>query len=407
MRESHVSRRTLLRRGMALAAVLGGTVGPARLALANAVRGDGPFGPLGAPDAFGVRVPAGFQTRLVARTGEFVGASSYRWHDQPDGGGTFALAGGRHVYVSNSEIGGGGGGVGAIEFGRSGQIVDARSILRGTSRNCSGGVTPWGTWLSCEEAGSNGQVWECDPSGTTPDGIARPALGAFNHEAVEVVQRHRALFLTEDSPDGRLYRFRPTNWPDLSSGTLEAARVGTDGEVTWVAVSDREPARGDATTPFDGPEGLAAYGDSLFMSSKGDRRLWRYDMSDDRIGVLHDAVAAPDTALSSVDNLFVDQRTGNLFVAEDQNDRQQLCVVSFDSRRRATIAPVVELTGHTGSEVTGPSLSPGGRTMYVSSQRGADGYGLTFAIAGPWRGTFDHGVDSTSLRAATRLRQAR
>ncbi|MEJ2180625.1 MAG: DUF839 domain-containing protein [Gammaproteobacteria bacterium] len=123
------------------------------------------LGPLKAPDENGVRVPEGFSSRIVARTNEKpLKDSNYVWHWAPDGGEVFATHGGGWIYVSNSETAGGAGGAGALVFGVNGDLRDAYSILEGTSRNCSGGKTPWGTWLSCEED-SDGHVWECDPLG--------------------------------------------------------------------------------------------------------------------------------------------------------------------------------------------------------------------------------------------------
>ncbi|MBA2765722.1 MAG: hypothetical protein H0U33_01955, partial [Solirubrobacterales bacterium] len=43
---------------------------------------------------------------------------------------------------------------------------------------------------------------------------------------------------SEDKGDGLFYRFTPDNYPDTSSGLLEAAVVAADRRVTWRAVPD-------------------------------------------------------------------------------------------------------------------------------------------------------------------------
>ena len=66
------------------------------------------FGPLQEPDENGVRMPPGFTSRIVARSGDKpVESSDYVWHASPDGGGTFSTGDGGWIYVSNSELGGG------------------------------------------------------------------------------------------------------------------------------------------------------------------------------------------------------------------------------------------------------------------------------------------------------------
>ena len=134
-----MQRREFLR-NVGLVAVIGRDLWESAFAVAAAPEaGDGPYGPLGEPDANGIQLPAGFVSKVVARTGDPVTGTAYMWHEAPDGGACFATTDGGWAYVSNSEIGGGGGGVGVVRFDSAGTIVGAFSILTGTSRNCAGG----------------------------------------------------------------------------------------------------------------------------------------------------------------------------------------------------------------------------------------------------------------------------
>lgn len=369
------------------AAATGLAVGtsPWRRALADTARGGpSPYGELLPPDADGLQLPKGFRCRVVARSGARVGNTKYVWPVYPDGGATFRVPDG-WIYVANSEwVPPSGGGVGAIRFDRSGNIAAAYPICTGTLLNCAGGATPWDTWLTCEEY-AYGHVWECDPSGVRP-AVKRPALGTFQHEAVAVDPVGRALYLTEDVPDGRFYRFTPRKWPSLEAGTLEVAQVRADSSVTWHPIKYPNPGmQHDATrhqvpqsTVFRGGEGIVYSRGDLFFTTKKDDRVWRYEPKAQRCTILYENAQDPAKQLSGVDNVTA-AVVGDLIVAEDGGN-MELVLITPD---RATSA-LLRIVGQDESELAGSAFDPSGTRLYFSSQRG-DGSGITYEMSGPFR----------------------
>lgn len=388
-----LDRRALLKR----AALLGGAVGAMtlgsswwRIALsAPATPGAGPYGPLpSAPDANGLFLPRGFTSRVVAVSDTPVlDAGSYVWHGFPDGGATFRVPRGGWVYVSNSELPAPRGGVGALRFDADGNVVDAYRILDGTGGNCAGGPTPWGTWLSCEER-EGGHVWECDPR-EEGQGVERPAMGTFSHEAAAVDPVGKAVYLTEDNGESRLYRFLPERYPDLSAGQLQAAIVDSSKRVTWKDVASTEPDRSVETTSFQRGEGMVYSRGTIVFTTTTDNRVWGLDTKRQRLDVLYDANAVTDPPLTGVDNVTVHRPTRQLFVAEDGGS-MELCVISApDERKRREVAPFLRVAGPDLSELAGPAFNPAGDRLYFSSQRGGPdnqpGAGITYEVRGPFR----------------------
>ena len=336
-------------------------------------------------DPSGLVLLPGFTSRVIARANETIPGTSLGYRIFPDGASTFAdpvVAGGWYLTV-NHEVGNDGG-VTSIRFAPDGTVVSAASICAGTSQNCAGGATPWGTWLTCEEY-ETGRVWECRPDGSAPAQV-RPGLGAFAHEAAAVASDGR-VYLTEDRSDGGFYRFTPATPGDLSAGLLEVATGSVPGPVSWVPVPDPSASstlcryQVPTMTRFNGGEGIDTLGDDVWFTTKGDVRVWHYALGSGQVSLRYQGGSG---TLDAVDNLWLDDASGNLFVAEDGGN-MELVMLRPDN---STVA-VVRIPGQDGSEVTGPCFSPDGQRLYFSSQRGPVGVlnaplGITYEVTGPF-----------------------
>lgn len=421
-----LSRRAFIRASLSSAGAL--ALGPAFFERAFAAGpvtvGTGPYGPIGSFDANGIALPPGFTSREIARGGTPVPGTSYTWHFLTDGQATFpTLTGGRPdggwILTANSEIPGGGG-VSGVEFAPDGRIERAYRVLTGTSTNCAGGPTPWGTWLSCEEH-DLGMVHECDPTRLNT-GVAHPAMGVFSHEAACVDPVNGRLYLTEDKPDGCFYRFTPDEFPDLSSGRLEVAVGSAPGTLSWAEVPNPaggplDPTRGQVAgaAQFDGGEGCWCDAGTIYFTTKGDSRVWTYDVATRVCEILYDeAAVGPDAPLSGVDNITVSPGA-EIYVCEDGRDHD-ICLITpeFQVSRFLKLDPDVHGGPASpfpvpGNETVGVVFNPEGSRMYFGAQRsfpagGPAGFptGVVYEITGPFKRPLKPEIGKPRLKAPKR-----
>ena len=322
-----------------------------------------------------------------------------------------------------------------------GKWLESFVSISGTSRNCAGGVTPWGTWLTAEETvlgiGSidqyqkakrtfkqdHGWIFEVDPAGVKAP-VPLKDMGRFVHEAVAIDRKTGIVYETEDRGTSGFYRFLPNKKGKLAEGgTLQIAEVigqddprghvkqGAEFSVRWHTIP--EPTL--ANTPgLDKPDELGVFkqgkklggttfarlegcwsgeGVIFFDATSGGEakagQIWQYDPENEKLTMLFESPGK--ATLNMPDNLCVNPQ-GGLVICEDGDYGgaefpQRMHLLSQDGKLVPLAVNDMQLTGQKGfkgdfrgREWAGATFSPDGKWLFANIQTP----GITFAITGPW-----------------------
>jgi len=293
------------------------------------------------------------------------------------------------------------------------KVVRQFLSLAGTLKNCAGGLTPWGSWITCEEitnrasktlAQDHGYNFEV-PATTEPTltkAVPLRAMGRFKHEAVAVDPKTGIVYQTEDQGDGLIYRFIPKvkgqlakggklqalvvrDMPSLDTRNWEEQRVGVGAKlpVQWLDMDDVESPKDDlrqrgfkqGAARFARGEGMWYSRNSIYFActnggKKKDGQVWKLT------GDALELFAEPnDEALcDNCDNLTV-APWGDLILCEDGGNEQFLVGITPEGKFFK-----LGRNAKSNSEFAGACFSPDGKTLFVNIQHA----GLTLAVTGPW-----------------------
>ena len=293
------------------------------------------------------------------------------------------------------------------------KVVHQYLSLIGTLRNCAGGPTPWGSWISCEETVvSSGGVcqhdhgWCFEVPAKEEMRLTKPiplrAMGRFNHEAVAVEPKSGEVYLTEDRHEGLLYKFVPKTKGKLAEGgklyalrvlgapsldtrnwKSQKVKIGEEFELDWIEMDEVHSPKDDlrfrgfrqGAACFARGEGMwYSKGSIYFACTNGGKKqngqIWQ--ISEEKLSLFSEP--NDSDLVDNCDNITV-APWGDLVLCEDGGGRQYLDIITPHGK----IFKFAKNAKSSG-EFAGATFSPDGSTLFVNMQHD----GLTLAITGPW-----------------------
>lgn len=314
-------------------------------------------------------------------------------------------------------------------------VIDHIPAIAGTIRNCAGGMTPWGTWLTCEEDQStpngtarekqHGYLFEVDPRTGLTNAVPYTAMGRANHEAVAIDPSTSAAYITEDATGSVVFKFVPNDTSQQfgslgNGGSLYAMKVPgianfaelvTTGQVisgvTWTPAAAADVAglkdtfnsatvtRGTKiegcwwiggalwfAQSFSGAIAASAFGPAAPANDGG---VFKYDPVAGTLTTITripaggttvtvaDATTTQNHIILNPDNIAATPYGGAIW-SQDGGSSQYLVALSPDG----TFFPVAR--NPAGGEWAGAHFSHDGTWLFANQQT----RGLTVAITGPW-----------------------
>ncbi|WP_285010874.1 alkaline phosphatase PhoX [Pedobacter faecalis] len=423
------------------------------------------FGPLFHREGDILSLPKGFTAKVISRKGDLMN-DGLLMPGMYDGMGSFSHTNGKTILIRNHENSPGAdilgpfgkdnelihkidknkiydfaggdktcvGGTTTLIYNEKTQTVESQYLsLVGTVRNCAGGITPWKSWITCEESsltpkneglglekehGFNFEVPATDRIGiTSPEPIK--AMGRFTHEAVAVQPGTGIVYQTEDEGDSLFYRYLPNAYGKLHNGgklqclsikewksadTRNYKSLTTDKfpqkksfEVEWIDLDDVEAPDGDlrlrgfkmGAARFSRGEGIwFGNGELFFACTDGGHnkhgQIFKYVPSKfegkpeekNSPGRLELFIESDNIeTFENCDNLTI-APWGDVIICEDKKDAR---VIGITPEGKTYV--IAKNIGYRNSEFAGPVFSPNGNTFFINIQNP----GLTLAITGPWK----------------------